>query len=122
MMRSLTLLFVLMGVVISGCLEGGIVSVGGPVRLSLTVEKAEAPQGTPHVFKMEAQGQQLLGLILDYGDGQVDSIPTAGAQTATHIEAYIYDKAGEYLVRARVEDQNGRSAQDSVMVSVLPSP
>jgi hypothetical protein len=106
----------------AGCLDQGFVAVGGPMSLSLKVDQADLPEGVPHVFRIEARGQQLLGLIVDYGDGQVDSIATAGAQSATHVEAYTFGAAGSYRVRARVEDLRGLTASDSVDVSVRPAP
>jgi hypothetical protein len=111
-------LLLLVGLFGTGCLEQGFVSVGGPLSLSLSVDQAEVSEGTAHVFRVEARGQQLLGLILDYGDGQVDSVATAGAQSATHVEVHQFGAPGTYRVRARVEDLRGLSASDSLDVRV----
>lgn len=105
---------------LAACLDGGLVSLGGPLSFSLSVNQATVQQGRAHVFRMEAKGQQLLGLVIEYGDGSSDSIPTFNAQSASHDQAHIYSEPGEYLIRARAEEASGRVARDSLTVTVLP--
>lgn len=116
----------------TGLLAGGLVLVaatacgdtgvssGRPLDISIEVDQPGRPLGAPHVFRIEAQGRALLGVILDYGDSRVDSIPTHGAQTASHEQGYIYEEEGVFLVRVRAEDVDGRAARDSLTVQVTP--
>ncbi len=122
LLRLLALPAIALILLLPACLDGGFVSLGGPLRLTLTVDQPTVDLGRSHVFRLEAQGQQLLGLILEYGDGHSDSIPTAGAQTASHAQAHIFEEPGTYLVRARAEDGSGQVARDSVTVTVRPLP
>lgn len=97
-------------------------SLGGPLTFTLSVNQAAVQQGRAHVFRLEARGQQLAGLIIEYGDGSQDSIPTFNAQSASHDQAHIFSEPGQYLVRARAEEASGQVARDSLTVTVLPPP
>ncbi len=100
------------------CSDTGVFVSGEPVRITLEVDAPSLDQGETHRFRIEAGGRSLLGVVIEYGDGQVDSIIAAGAQTATHVQDHIYAEPGPYLVRARAEDANGDVARDSVAVTV----
>ena len=49
-------------------------------------------------------GRRLNGVIFTWGDGTVDSLATAGAQTASGAREHTYESAGLFTVRARAED------------------
>ena len=49
-------------------------------------------------------GRRLSGVIFTWGDGTVDSLATAGAQTASGAREHTYQSAGLFTVRARAED------------------
>jgi len=104
---------------LAGCLEGGLVELGGPLEISLEVTESERLLGAEHEFRLQARGRQLLGVILEYGDGRVDSIQTFGAQTITHGDTHTYEAPGSYAVRARAEEAGGAVVQDSVLVTVI---
>lgn len=104
---------------LGGCLEGGVVEIGGPLEITLAVTQAERIVGLEHEFRLQARGRQLLGVILDYGDGRVDSIQAFGAQTISHGETHTYEAVGSYTVRAVVEEAGGALARDSLLVTVV---
>lgn len=104
--------------VLGGCLDSGTAEVGHPLQFTLHVVEADLSLGQPHEFRLEARGRQLSGLVIEYGDGITDSIPAFGAQTASHLQGYLYPDPGTYRVRARVEESSGAVARDSVQVVV----
>jgi hypothetical protein len=111
--------FLLLGALVSGgCLDSGTAEVGHPFQFDLQVVEAELPLGEPHEFRLEARGRRLAGLVIDYGNGITDSIPTFGAQSASHVQGYVYPDPGTYRVRARAEEASGAVARDSVEVVV----
>jgi len=117
--RPAVLASLLAPLLLSGCIEGGVVEIGGPLEISVQVTQAERTLGQEHEFRLQARGRQLLGVILEYGDGRVDSIQAFGAQSITHGETHTYEAAGSYSVRAVVEEAGGAVARDSVRVTVV---
>ncbi len=63
-------------------------------------------------------GRRLDGIIFSWGDGAVDSLPTAGAQTAAGSRQHTYRESGRFLVRARAEDAVEGVASAEVMVNI----
>ena len=77
----------------------------GPGTFQLTVEGSHtAAVGDTLVFRYEATAPSLNGIIVDYGDGIVDSVGTFGAVTATGLLPHAYSDSGTYIVRGRAED------------------
>jgi len=91
-----------------------------PTALILTVNRTSAPPGQPFDFRYEAQGRSLAGLILDYGDGGLDSLGFSGAVTATGTRTHSYSAPGTYIVTGRLEDFLGSTAGAEVQVTVTP--
>jgi hypothetical protein len=95
---------------------------GHPLELDLTVDQVSRPVGTPHEFDVNARGRWLLAFIIDYGDGQADTVPTFGSQSAGATRSHTYDAPGSYMVRASIEDAVEGIARDSITVIVSPVP
>lgn len=117
--RAATAVAAVFALSVGACGDTGFES-GHRLEVSLEVEAADRPLGAEHNFRIDARGRALVGLILDYGDAQVDSVATHGAQTATHHQPYVYGEEGVYLVRVRAEDADGEEASDSLTVRVDP--
>lgn len=66
-------------------------------------------------------GRSLNGVIFTWGDGSVDSLATAGAQTASGAREYIYQLPGLFKVRARAEDAVEGVASAEVMINIQQS-
>jgi hypothetical protein len=103
------------------CSETTVETGGGPLSIELIVTPTTQTLGDSVVVRTSAQGTALAGTILDYGDGQVDSIPGANASTQGAVRGYTYQAVGTYTITATVEDvvQGSRSAQATVEI-VLP--
>ena len=79
--------------------------VGGVLSLTLTVTPDQVLVGEQIEVVAAATGADLAGLIIDFGDGRVDSVAALGAVTQdVRITDHSYTTAGTYQVVARVED------------------
>ncbi len=78
--------------------------IGSP--LSLTIDApSEAAPGQSVSVGYDAAGRRLLGIVFSWGDGTVDSVATAGAQTAAGSVDHVYEAPGGlFTIRARAED------------------
>ena len=66
-------------------------------------------------------GRRLNGVIFTWGDGTVDSLATAGAQTASGAREHTYQSAGLFTVRARAEDAVEGVASAEVTINIQGS-
>ena len=66
-------------------------------------------------------GRSLSGVVFTWGDGAVDSLATAGAQTASGAREHTYDVAGMFTVRARAEDAVEGVASAEVFINIQQS-
>ncbi len=66
-------------------------------------------------------GRSLNGVIFTWGDGSVDSLATAGAQTASGAREYVYLAPGVFTVRARAEDAVEGVANAEVIINIQQS-
>ena len=66
----------------------------------------------------DVSGRSLSGIIFTWGDGGVDSLATAGAQTASGAMQHTYEAAGVFTVSARVEDALEGVASAEVSINV----
>lgn len=91
-----------------------------PTEVTITPNLTAAKVGQQIEFRYSAQGRSMAGLIIEYGDGGLDSIGLGGAVTATGFKNHTYASAANYLVTARLEDFLQNSAQAEVTVNVTP--
>jgi hypothetical protein len=91
-----------------------------PLPLDVTVEasRATAAPGQSIEFVVNAQGGDLLGLHMDYGDGSAEQFGTGGARTARVTFRHAYSAVGVYQVRATVTDAVAGTKAASVEVRV----
>jgi hypothetical protein len=99
-----------------------IVDSPPPLSLSLEVDRTTALTGQEFEFTYDAEGGNLVGLALDFGDGAVDSIPLFGARTAAGFRSHTYGAPGTFMVTAvlTAPPQGSRTASVSVTVSDPP--
>jgi len=114
----LTLSALLLGV--AACNTG--VSSPPPLSLTLEVDRTSAVVGGQFEFTFGAEGQNLVGLVIDFGDGVSDSIPLFGAQSAAGLRDHSYETPGTFVVLAELTapPQGSRTASVSVTVSEPP--
>ena len=66
-------------------------------------------------------GRSLDGIVFTWGDGAVDSLATAGAQSASGAREHTYETAGMFTVRARAEDSVEGVASAEVFINIQQS-
>jgi hypothetical protein len=89
-----------------------------PLTVDLTAARTSAGVGDTILFRVDATGTRLLGIILNYGDGRADSIPTENAQTATANIPYAYTATGTFTVVATVIAVTGETVNDDLSMTI----
>lgn len=89
-----------------------------PLSISLQVSHTTATPGQTIQFVVNAQGGQLVGVSIDYGDGNVDQFPTSGARTAQVPFSHAFSSAGVYQVRATVTDAVAGSQHADTQITI----
>jgi hypothetical protein len=93
--------------------------VGEPLSITLTVDRTSGRAGVDaFTYHYEAAGTDLLGVVLDFGDGQVDSLAAQGAARAAATRSHVYASPGTYSAHARAMEAFGSVRADTVVVAV----
>ena len=106
--------------VLVGCADSSLdLPTSGDLDLVLTVAPKTVAAGGSVVVSVSVIGTQLLGTIIEFGEGTVDTATAAGAQTQTVNRTQVYPTAGTFVVKATVEDliQGSLTRQDTVTVN-----
>ncbi len=104
-----------------GC--SGVTDSGTPLTLQMTPDRTAAAPGQSVGFQVEATGLALAGLIVAYGDGAADTVPTSGASRAKATFSHAFQQEGSYLVHAAAYDAfRADSATDEVTIDVQSAP
>ena len=88
--------------------------------VTLTLDKTTAPRTDSFRIRYEAQGRSLNRLVLDYGDGVVDSLGLQGDVTATGFKYHRYQFSGQFIVSGTLEELGGVSVTQTVSLTVSP--
>jgi hypothetical protein len=113
--------FVAVGIA-AGCLDDSITGTR-PVSFTLVAEPASAPVGDSITFTYTATGTSIYGVVINYGDGVIDTISAESPNQVERTESlrYAYASAGSFQVIGRVESAAGiRSDTVEVQVSAAP--
>lgn len=116
-MRRL-LLFVVVAGIATACSTADL-TFGGPLQMQLT---SNAPVSVNDSLRLDYEiiGRSLLGLVVQWGDSELDSLLFAGAQSAGGRAFHSYDSAGTYTIRATVLDQIQGSIGQELTVTINP--
>jgi hypothetical protein len=89
-----------------------------PLEITLQLQPATAAVGDSIRVEVNAQGGNLFGVNVDYGDGASQPLAASGARTARAIYRHAYARSGVYVVTATVTDalQGEKSATASVQI------
>jgi hypothetical protein len=92
---------------------------GQPLSITLTADRDVAVAGVDTVtFRYDAAGTDLVGIVLNFGDGQVDSLSAQGATTAGATREHLYSDPGTFFAVAEVLEAFGGSLADTVVIEV----
>lgn len=89
-----------------------------PLEITLTATPTTAQTGQTVNFTVNAQGGELFGVEIDYGDGTTSSHPAYGARTARIVTSHVYTSAGTYAVDAVITDALAGDRTASVQITV----
>lgn len=91
----------------------------GEVVVSLESSQATAQRGDTVTFTVNAAGNNLFGVVVEFGDTGMDQYATNGALTARVTFKHAYESAGTFTVRAIVSDAlaGNREATKSIVVN-----
>ena len=95
------------------------VTFGGPLDVQVS---SNSPVSVADSLQLdyEVVGRSLLGMVVLWGDSEVDSLYFSGAQTASGRVRHKYDAAGSYDVRATVIDQLEGQQTKELSVTIEP--
>ena len=106
----------LLGVAAAACRQ----STEPPTALSVSLQAntAVVARGDTVSFQVSAAGNNLVGVIIDYGDSSTDQYATGGALTARVTFKHAYGAAGSFTVRASVTDAIAGEKEVSTLIVV----
>lgn len=107
-------LLLLVGV--AACGDGSLEPL--PLDITLEASRTAAAPGQTIAFVANAQGGSLVGVEIDYGDGETGQRAASGARTARVTFDHAYASAGVYEVRATVTDAVAGTKDAAVEVRI----
>ena len=92
----------------------------GPLPFDVEIESnvSTTVAGDSVTFTVSAQGGSLIGVEMDYGDGNIDAYATSGARTARVTFRHAYDVAGTFTVSAAATDAAAGRKDASLQIRV----
>jgi hypothetical protein len=90
-----------------------------PLVVSLEVSTVVTQRGDTVSFTVQATGNNLIGVVLEYGDDNSDQYATSGALTARVSFRHAYSAPGTFTIRAIVTDaiSGEKEATASIVVN-----
>lgn len=118
MIRPAAVLGLLLAASTTACLDDSITGTR-PLTFSLEVDRSSALVGDSLVFTYNATGTSIFAVIMNYGDGVIDTLRTGSTNQVERRESvgYAYETAGAYEVIGRVLTGIGERA-DTVDVQI----
>jgi len=102
----------------AGC-SSASTDVGEPLSITLSVDRSSGAAAVDvFSFHYEATGTDLLGIVLEFGDGQADSLAAQGAARASATRSHVYETPGTYSASAWAHEALGATKADTVVVEV----
>src|SRR4030095_1238594 len=89
------------------------------VSISLSASSLTAHRGDTVSFVINAAGNNLFGVAIEYGDSNTDLYSTGGALSAHVTFKHVYEATGTFTVRAVVTDAlaGEKEASTSIVVN-----
>jgi PKD repeat protein len=112
--------FVLIGVVLATSATACRQTMEPPTTLSMSLQAntTVVPRGDTVTFTVNATGNNLVGVIIDFGDDAMDQYATGGALSARVTFKHAYSAAGSFTVRATVTDAIAGQKEATVSIVV----
>lgn len=90
-----------------------------PVLVTLESSRTTAARGDTISFTVNATGNNLIGVVVDFGDQVTDQFATGGARTARVTFKHAFQTAGSFTVNVVVTDAiaGDREASTAVVIN-----
>lgn len=96
-------LFIALLIAISGCLDDSITGIR-PLTFSFYADPITASVGQTITFSYEGTGTLIQGVIVEYGDGAIDSVFTPGSVVeVSGVLDHEYETTGTFQALGRLE-------------------
>ena len=93
-------------------------SSSATLEVTMAASRVSVPPGDTVTFVVNAQGNSLVGLEMDFGDTGTDQYATGGARTARVTFRHAYSARGTFRVRVVVTDAVAGQKDASVEILV----
>ena len=113
---SLSLVLLAVVAVVAAC--GDFSTTIRDTEIKLLPDKTTAARGQSFRVRYEVQGRSLNRLVIDFGDGAVDSLGLQGAVTATGFRDHAYSNEGTFVVTGSLEELGGVEVNTNVILTV----
>ena len=95
---------------------------GEPLSVELTVDRTSGEVGVDaFTFHLDATGRNLSSVVLEFGDGEGDSLAASGSTSAGMTRSHVYEAPGSYSAVARAVETSGEVLADTIVVTVQNS-
>jgi len=112
------LLATVFGAILGSCSSNEI-TFGGPLELQIS-SNSPVSVGDSLQLDYDVVGRSLLGLVVEWGDSELDSVFFSGAQSAGGRIGHVYGGEGSFTLMARVVDQVEGSDTEELTVTIQP--
>lgn len=102
-----------------GACSSDDVTFGGPLDLQIS-SNSPVSVGDSLQVDFDVVGRNLLGMVVEWGDAELDSVFFSGAQTAAGRVRHLYGGEGTYILSARVLDQVEGNVIKELTVTIEP--
>jgi plastocyanin len=108
------------GLILITCLGACRQTTAPPLSLQVTLESSHltAAAGDTITFTVHATGNNLVGVVMDFGDSGSDQFAMGGALTARVTFKHAFETTGTFLVSAVVTDAIAGEKEASVGVLI----
>ena len=112
------LLATALGALVGAC-SSNDVTFGGPLDLQIS-SNSPVSVGDSLQLDYDVVGRNLLGMVVEWGDSELDSLFFSGAQSAGGRVRHLYADEGTYTLMARVLDQVEGNTIKELTVTIEP--
>ena len=89
-----------------------------PLVATLQSSRSTAARGDTVTFTVNATGNNLVGVVIDFGDQAADQFATGGARTARVTFKHVFQATGSFAVSAVVTDAIAGEKEASTTVVI----
>lgn len=111
-----TLLGALLVAALAGC--GRSTLEAAPLEVAITASRTTAAPGDTIAFVVNASGENLVGLLMDFGDMGTDLYATSGARTARVTFKHAFMAKGAFIVTVSATDAVAGQKDASIEIRV----